>query len=193
MPNNFLEKYRVLIFYGILVILLVIFLRKKANGMSLPSSIQTKKLPTQMSVSTNGRNHFIEYEGKRSKAYKDSAGLWTIGIGHLIKSNEQHLKTATLSDAEIYAMFDADVLTARKVVENKIKVPVTQGLYDALVSLAFNTGTIYNHVIEVVNTGDYKAIAEHWKTTAITINNGATIVQGLVNRRLSESELFYNA
>ena len=40
-------------------------------------------------------------EGIRNKAYKDSKGLWTIGVGHLIKPDEQHLITATLTDEQV--------------------------------------------------------------------------------------------
>ena len=41
------------------------------------------------------------FEGKKNTAYKDSKGLWTIGVGHLIKPSEQYLLHATLTDQQI--------------------------------------------------------------------------------------------
>lgn len=164
------------------ILLLIIYIRKmKTNN---------KKLPTEWTISENGKKMFVHLEGFRNKAYQDAAGLWTTGIGHLIKAGESDLKTKTLSDTEVWTMFFKDKATAEKVVKSKIKVPITNGLYDALVSLAFNTGTIYNYIIELVNDGDYTALAKRWLTTAITIKKGTVVVQGLKNRRESEVKLF---
>lgn len=41
-----------------------------------------------MNLSKQGRAFLIDYEKKAPKAYKDSAGKWTIGIGHLVTAAE---------------------------------------------------------------------------------------------------------
>jgi lysozyme len=130
------------------------------------------------------------WEGFRNKAYKDSGGLWTIGIGHLIKPGENHLISANLSDAQVWSMFYKVIQDARATVSKKINVPITSGLYSALVSLAFNTGTLYNSIVSLVQASDYAALAKKWKITAITVNKGKTIVKGLINRRKAETQLF---
>lgn len=178
--------------YGLAIVGILggIAIAKKSKGMSLGLNKTGKKMPSNWSVSPTGIEHFKRWEGVRTKAYKDSGGLWTIGIGHLITASESDLKSRTLSLAEVEAIFRKDVAKFENVVRQKIKVPVTQGLFDALVSLAYNTGTIYNSIISLVEAGDLNALATKWKKTAITVNNGATVVQGLINRRAAEVKLF---
>lgn len=35
-----------------------------------------------MKMSASGRSQLIQREGFKTKAYKDSVGIWTIGVGH---------------------------------------------------------------------------------------------------------------
>ena len=42
----------------------------------------------QMTISKNGIQFIIDREGSRSKMYLDSAGLPTIGVGHLLTQSE---------------------------------------------------------------------------------------------------------
>ena len=174
-----------------LIIIALIIIIKKSNAMStIISKPGEKRLPPNWGPDAEGIAHFKKWEGIRYKAYKDSAGLWTTGIGHLIKSNEQHLITKTLTEAEVMELFYKDIAAARTVVNKRIKVPITQGLYNALLSLAFNTGTIYNFIVTLVEAGDMAALKKRWLTTAITVNGGKTIVKGLKNRRADEIKLF---
>ncbi len=52
------------------------------------------------------------HEGRRHRAYLDTLGNSTIGIGHLIRPDERHLLTATLTDAEVEELFQSDFLAA---------------------------------------------------------------------------------
>lgn len=180
-------NWKIIIACAILFIL-VLLISIKAKAMETLLSI--KKLPSQWKVSKKGIAHFKKWEGFRNKMYLDSAGLPTIGIGHLIKANESYLKTKILTDEEVLILFYQDIEQAIKVVNSKIKVPISNGLFDALVSLAFNTGTIYNFIIKLVEAGNMQALRNRWLTTAITVNNGKTIVKGLQNRRRDEITLF---
>lgn len=55
-------------------------------------------------------NYIKKNEGVRNKLYKDSKGLWTIGIGHLVKPEEMILfKGKTLSDKQVEDLFKKDV------------------------------------------------------------------------------------
>lgn len=118
-----------------------------------------KKAP--MKTSAEGRKAITFEEGKRYKAYKDTKGFWTTGIGHLIKPNEQHLIKKVLTETEVQAMFDTDLAIAETYV-NKLAsiVPLTQGQYDALVSIAFNVGNgnfIKSALYKAVKGNDLKA------------------------------------
>ena len=49
-------------------------------------------------------------EGVKSKLYKDSKGKWTIGIGHLVTSDElENYKGRALDDKEIESLFAKDM------------------------------------------------------------------------------------
>lgn len=83
------------------------------------------------------------FEGKRAKAYRDTKGIPTIGIGHVILPHEQHLLSATLSEDEIYALKEKDLKIfegALNKVMDESDVKLTQPEYDALVSFMFNAG-----------------------------------------------------
>lgn len=94
----------------------------------------------RMNFSKKGRDFLVGLEGKRNKAYKDSQGLWTIGIGHLIKPDEQHLITKTLSDQEVYNLFDEDIKKWENALNKALLVPVSQHEFDALISVLYNIG-----------------------------------------------------
>lgn len=91
-------------------------------------------------ISKKGIEFLTAIEGKRNKMYYDTKGLPTIGVGHLIKPNEQYLMTANLTDKQVQKLFDKDLDRFEKVVKDSIKVPISQSQKDALVSIAFNIG-----------------------------------------------------
>jgi lysozyme len=85
--------------------------------------------------------NFLETGGKiYPKMILDTKNLPTIGIGHLIKPNEKHLLTATLTKKQIYDLFNKDLDWAEKAVSDTIKVPLKPYQKDALTSLTFNIG-----------------------------------------------------
>lgn len=85
-----------------------------------------------------------EHEGVRTRPYKDSLGLWTVGVGHLIGDGKS-LPSAwnrEFSMAEVNALFDKDYEKHKK--EAQSNVPgfskfdsMGQG---ALIDLTFNMG-----------------------------------------------------
>ena len=87
-----------------------------------------------MKISENGRRLLIENEGFRSEAYLDSKGLPTIGIGHLIKPNEQHLKTKILTNNEVYDLFAQDITHAENWINANCKWRPNQNQFDVMCS-----------------------------------------------------------
>ena len=132
---------------------------------------------------------FIEKEeGVRNKAYRDSKGLLTIGVGHLIKANEQHLVNATLSDQEVKDLLKSDLKWCSEAVESSVRVPLAQHQFDALYSLCFNIGETNfkkSTVLKKINENDLKGAAD-----AILMWNKPAV---LINRRKRERELFLGA
>ena len=91
-----------------------------------------------MKLSAAGRAVDEKSEGFRSRAYRDIAGLATIGYGHKIRPNEAFPPEITEQKAE--ALLQGDVSEAEQAVIRLVKVPLTQGQFDALVDFAFNLG-----------------------------------------------------
>ena len=123
----------------LIYILLAFVLIKK---LSSKRNMETEKTATdsKKKTSQNGIEKIIFEEGKRRKAYKDTKGFWTIGVGHLIQlPSEAYLLSKELTDKEISDLLVSDLATAERAV-NRLGVKLTQNQFDSLVSIAFNVG-----------------------------------------------------
>jgi GH24 family phage-related lysozyme (muramidase)/peptidoglycan hydrolase-like protein with peptidoglycan-binding domain len=111
-----------------------------------------------MKTSAAGRAKIAQREGNKLKAYRDTKGIWTIGVGHTAAAGAPAPKagmtiTATQSD-QILAR---DLASVEAAVNSAVKVPVTQNQFDAMVSLAFNIGNgafKKSTVVKRLNAGD---------------------------------------
>jgi lysozyme len=138
-----------------------------------------------MSIAESTINIIVNFEGKRNRAYKDSRGLWTIGVGHLIKPNEKHLITAELTDKEVHELLRHDLNQCDEAVTSSVRVPLTQNQYDALYSLCFNIGPNgfkTSTIVRRLNQGDYRGAAEHFMDWIYPSE--------LIGRRKKEKALF---
>ncbi len=89
-----------------------------------------------------------EDEGLRYKAYKDTKGFWTIGIGHNIDADPKlkpmlaKLKTVGLTDIEVHGLFNQDVTRFRADLDRLIPWWNTMDdvRQDALLNMCFNMG-----------------------------------------------------
>jgi lysozyme len=141
-----------------------------------------------MAITKSTLSYITEEEGKRNKAYKDTKGLWTIGVGHLIRPGEEHLITATLTDEEVEELLRSDLKWCSEAVESSVRVPLEQHQFDALYSLCFNIGgTAFKNstVVRRLNAGDMKGAAD-----AILMWNKPAVLE---KRRKRERELFLGA
>lgn len=141
-----------------------------------------------LKLSDKGRDLIIKFEGKRNEVYLDSAGLKTIGIGHLIKDSENF--SQKLTDDEVYALFNKDISIFEGAVNNLVKVKLNQNQFDALVSFSFNVGVnafAQSTLLIMLNAGNYLGASNQfprWNKA------GGKVIQGLTNRRLAEQALF---
>jgi lysozyme len=118
-----------------------------------------------MKTSDNGIAFIIREEGKRNKAYKDSRGIWTIGVGHTSEPGELQVTPGlVISDEQIMDVLKRDLEEDAEFYVNKyVKVPLNQNQYDALVSLIVNIGGgnfKSSTVLRKLNAGDYEGAAD---------------------------------
>ncbi len=87
-------------------------------------------------TSINGIKVIKTFEGLRLKAYLCPAGIPTIGYGHT--GNVKLGEVITPEAAE--KLLQTDLIRFENAVTNAVKVPLTQGQFDALVSFTYNVG-----------------------------------------------------
>ena len=125
------------------------------------------------------------FEGKRHKAYRDSQGNWTIGVGHLIRRETRHLLHTELSEEEVRGILHQDLEKCSTALQTALSVPVTRLQADALHSLCHNIGPDNmrrSDVVKHMNAGDSEKAAQafmNWSNPP-----------ELRNRRKAEKALF---
>ncbi len=140
-----------------------------------------------MNVSANGLNIIKKYEGCHLTAYKDPAGVLTIGYGHT--SGVKEGMTITQAQADAYLL--KDVATAEAYVnKHNAKYAFNQNQYDALVSFTFNLGG--GNLTKLTNS-DKRTIAEISEKIPAYNKAGGNVLNGLVKRRAEEKALFDKA
>lgn len=140
----------------------------------------------QMKTSAAGIALIKRFESCRLTAYRDSVGVLTIGWGHTGKVWLGMVVTQEQADA----LLAADVQRFERGVAALLKVPVTQGQFDALVSFAFNCGLGNlgsSMLLRKLNAGDVNGAATEfprWNKA------GGSVLRGLTLRREAEQRLF---
>jgi lysozyme len=94
-----------------------------------------------MKMSPAGRNVLADREGRRLKAYRDSVGVWTIGVGHTSAAGPPKVVPGlTIMQAECDVIFARDLAAFEASVQRIVTGPLRQHEYDALVSFCYNIG-----------------------------------------------------
>lgn len=134
-----------------------------------------------------------KFEGLRLKAYKDGAGIWTIGYGSTrnpftgekVKEGDQITKDTALE------WLNKDIENRVLVIKKLIKVPVNSNELAAVTSLAYNIGLgafQTSTLLRLLNTGSPRAAVADQFLKWNKING--QVSKGLSNRRALERELF---
>lgn len=151
-----------------------------------------------MSLSASGTSLIKQFEAYRASPYRDSKGVWTIGYGNTYYPNG---RSVTSRDAPISEPQAAEL---KQYVTNRDFVPavnlmlrgeiaqgkISQNMFDALVSLAYNIGTgalAKSSVIKHLKNGDKQAAADAFLAYKYS---GGKFLSGLLNRRQKERQLF---
>ena len=142
-----------------------------------------------MHTSQKGLDLIKSFEGLRLTAYKCPADVWTIGYG--TTAGVKPGQTITKERAEELLREDVERFEAQ--VLRLVKVPLTQGQHDALVSFVYNlgAGNLSNStLLRLLNSGDYKGAAAQFDRW---VHGGGKILPGLVKRRAAERVMFEDA
>ena len=156
-------------------------------------------------------NTLIEFEQFRNTVYKDRNKNETIGIGHLVKSDERALyRGKTLSDEQVYTLLAQDILDIqadlKTVINEQAYNNMPSRLKESVFDLAFNKGigaiSDNDRLLTALNNEDYvNAVANLTQDYSVVKNAKGEKVQkpaaGLSKRRLYDitnaSEIFKNS
>lgn len=141
---------------------------------------------TKLSISTAGMQLIASFEGCRLQAYLCPAKVWTIGYGHTggVRAGQK------ITQVEANQLFAKDLERFEDSVTKLVRVPLTQGQYDALVSLCYNIGCEAfrkSTLLKSLNEGKYKSAALQFHRW---VNGNGQKLPGLVRRRNEEYDMF---
>lgn len=144
------------------------------------------------SMSQKGVELLKKSEGLRLNAYRDAGGVLTIGYGHTSAAGGLKVYSGlsiTHEDAEQLLKDDLARMTY-PVIDRLVKVPLTQGQFDAMASFIFNLGegqVSKSTLLKLLNNRDYNGAAAQFSRWVY--DNGRKL-NGLITRREEERQLF---
>jgi lysozyme len=142
-------------------------------------------------IGTDGINLIHQFEGLRLHAYRDAAGILTVGYGHKILPGES---LTEISETQADSLLLHDVKLAQDAINKLVKHDLTQNEFDALACLVFNIGISAfktSTMLRKLNRGDLPAASEEFARWNKTTINGALVpLPGLTARRFAEKQLF---
>jgi len=144
------------------------------------------------------------HEGLRTKPYRCPALLWTVGVGHVIDPTHATVKyeerrnlpipegwDRVLTMDEVDRILSQDLGRFERGVVRLCPAAVgRQGVFDALVSFAFNVGlgNLQRSSLRMkTNRGEFEEAAEEFMKWT---KAGGRVLPGLVKRRLDEQRLY---
>lgn len=147
-------------------------------------------IPSATETSKKGLELIKKYEGLRLEAYKDPAGILTIGYGHT-----KTVKPGMIINKEMAELLlKIDVMDAENAVRALVNIELNQNQFDALVSFVFNVGKRSferSTLLKLLNAGKIlEAGEEFMRWTKARQPGGLKELPGLVKRRAEEKALF---
>lgn len=144
-----------------------------------------------MQTSDKGIALIKQFEGCKLTAYQDSVGVWTIGYGWTQPVDGKPIRAGmTIKQETAERLLKTGLVSYESDVSRLVKVGVTQGQFDALVSFTYNLGArslSTSTLLRKLNAGDYAGAADEflrWNKA------GGKVLNGLTRRREAERDLF---
>lgn len=141
-------------------------------------------------VTKDGLNLIKHFEGFEPEIYLDAAGLPTIGYGHLIRKGGHKMFENGINESAAEALLAKDVWSAENSVLRLIRVPLTDGQFDALVSFTFNLGggALQRSTLRrKINREEHDEIPRELMRWVWA---GGRKLRGLIRRRAAEAALY---
>lgn len=140
-----------------------------------------------MHVSARGLAEIASHEAIVTSKYKDSVGVWTIGIGHTASAGHPDPKAVQgkLALDDIMEIFASDIKRFEDRVRKAFTVALTQEEFDAAVSFDFNTGGIDRATwVKQINAGERDAARQSFMNWCKP--------KAIIPRRQKECDLFFD-
>ena len=144
-----------------------------------------------MQISDKGIALIKQFEGCKLTAYQDSFGVWTIGYGWTKPVDGKPIRAGmTIKQETAERLLKTGLVSYESDVFRLVKVSLTQGQFDALVSFTYNLGArslSTSTLLRKLNAGDYAGAADEflrWNKA------GGKVLNGLTRRREAERALF---
>jgi GH24 family phage-related lysozyme (muramidase) len=142
-------------------------------------------VPMTRTLSAAGEALIKSFEGCSLTAYRDGAGVPTIGFGHTL--GVAMGLTITPEQAEAFFLSDTASIVAAV---NACVNTCTQNQFDALVDFAYNCGVQNlkdSTLLHLHNAGDYAGAAGQF---GLWVHANGEVLAGLVTRRAAEARLY---
>ena len=144
-----------------------------------------------MQISDKGIALIKQFEGCKLTAYQDSVGVWTIGYGWTKPVDGKPIRAGmTIKQETAERLLKTGLVSYENDVSRLVKVDLTQGQFDALVSFTYNLGArslSTSTLLRKLNAGDYAGASDEflrWNKA------GGKVLNGLSRRREAERALF---
>lgn len=150
----------------------------------------------ELQLSNAGMALIKQFEGFRSAPYRDAVGVPTIGYGntYYLDGRKVSMSDKPLTKDEAHQLkmdiTNRDFAPAVRKALASSKVAITQNMFDACVSLAYNIGVggfARSSVVRHLNAGNKQAAADAF---LLWNKAGGKVLKGLDNRRRAERALF---
>jgi len=163
-----------------------------------------KRTTGDKKMSQKGIDFLKGYESEVKKngkhvMYNDDLGHCTIGYGHLVDGGKSCKNIGTsyknkykngLNETEAINLLKKDIEKREKAVNKKVKKPICQQEFDALLSLYYNIPKAFSKkykLINKLNKGDYAGAKKEFASWR---KGGGKVLSGLVKRRKGEMKIF---
>ena len=146
-----------------------------------------------MRLDNKGIELLEQLEGLKLKAYKCSAGVWTIGLGNTFYEDGSKVKEGNvISKERAYLLFNLISKQFEKAIDENVKVDINQNQYNSLFCFIYNIGisgfknsTLLKVLNSNPNDGNIAKQFLRWNKIA------GKESKGLTNRRITESSLYF--
>lgn len=159
------------------------------SARKLAASPLARKLAVVFTISAAGLAGISHDEGRVNRVYLDPVGIPTACVGHTATVTKADVGK-TVPDSICDSLLRQDTAVAQRAVGQLVKVPITQGQYDALVSFTFNVGAgnlKASTLLRKLNAGDCTGAAAEfprWNKAR------GKVLKGLISRRAHERAKF---